>query len=759
MDLGPFLAANQTFTYELNRAILGREDFPGRHHERISHLEMMEWKQRVYCGEVVRALEGKAVLLMGWIDALRDHGQLLFTHLRDMSGIVQLVFDPRANESAYALAGSLKQEDVVKVVGRVAARQWGTENPHLATGDVEIFVDSLELISRAGPLPFRISEKAMVFGEEIKLSPEHVDEELRLQYRYLDLRRPSVSANLVMRYHMIKRMRDYLHTLRFVEVETPILTKSTPEGARDYLVPSRVHRGRFYALPQSPQMFKQILMMGGMDRYFQIARCFRDEDLRPNRQPEFTQLDMEASFIDESFYYEIIEELVARLFEMGEIQLPRPFPRMTFDEAMNRYGTDRPDTRFDLTFEDVTDIVKQTRYAVFNRIVSQGGCVKGFCIRGRAAELSKNLLQNEYALRIVPSLGGKGMTWMKITDGKLDSNIVQFFGENEQRGILNRFSGQEGDVVIMVADSSQETVHRVLGRLRLHMGERFGLIPQDRFSPLWVTDFPLFEMKQEGIGSQHHPFTMPDREDFDPENLADLLALKSRAYDLVINGEEVGGGSIRIHQMETQKRVFKALGLSETEAEIKFGFFLRALQLGAPPHGGIALGIDRLVSMILKTRSIRDVIAFPKNRSAVCPLTECPATVDDTQLTELGLIHTSGDAVPRISEAGRDGSMGGRPHAARISLEEVRHVAKLARLDLDQEEISAFSRDLNSILDYVNALAELDTRDVAPTSHAMGSTNVWRDDEPEDMVTTASLLKNGPEREQNYFKVPKILEG
>ncbi len=718
----------------------------------------MEWKQRVYCGEVARALEGKSILLMGWIDALRDHGQLLFAHLRDTSGIVQLVFDPRVDKNAYALAGTLKQEDVVKVVGQVAARQWGTENPHLATGDMEIFVTSLELLSRASSLPFTISEKAMVFGEDSKLGPEHMDEELRLQYRYLDLRRPSVSTNLIKRYHMIKCMRDFLHTLRFVEVETPILTKSTPEGARDYLVPSRVHHGRFYALPQSPQLFKQILMIGGMDRYFQIARCFRDEDLRPNRQPEFTQLDMEASFIDESFYYEIIEELAVKLFELGDIQLPRAFPRMTYDEAMNRYGTDRPDTRFDLTFEDVTDIVRQTRYTVFNRVISQGGCVKGFCIKGRAAELSKNLLQNEYALRIVPSLGGMGMTWMKVTDGKLESNIVQFFGENEQRGLLGRFHGQEGDVLIMVADPSQDTVHRVLGRLRLHMAERFGLIPEDRFSPLWVTDFPLFEMKEEGLGSQHHPFTMPDREDFDPEDPGELLALKSRAYDLVINGEEVGGGSIRIHQMETQKRVFKALGLSDAEAEAKFGFFLKALQLGAPPHGGIALGIDRLVSMILRTPSIRDVIAFPKNRSAVCPLTECPAPVDETQLKELGLALKSSDAVATVVATPR-GAMDTRAPVVRISDEEVRHVAKLARLDLDQEEISAFSRDLNSVLDYVDTLARLDTREVAPTSHALGSANVWRDDEPKGEAAPASLLQNGPEREQRYFKVPKILEG
>jgi aspartyl-tRNA synthetase len=704
-------------------------------------------------------LDGKSILLMGWIDALRDHGQLLFAHLRDTSGIVQVVFDPRIDDSAYSLAGTIKQEDVVKVIGRVALRQWGTENPYLATGDVEVFAESLAVLSRAAPLPFKISEKAMVFGEDIKLNPDQVDEELRLQYRYLDLRRPSVSANLIKRYHMIKCMRDYLHTLRFVEVETPVLTKSTPEGARDYLVPSRIHHARFYALPQSPQMFKQILMMGGMDRYFQIARCFRDEDLRPNRQPEFTQLDMEASFIDESFYYEIIEELAVRLFEMGEIQLPRPFPRMTYDEAMNRYGTDRPDTRFELIFEDVTDIVKETRYAIFNRIVSQGGCVKGFCIRGRAAELSKNLLQNEYALRIVPSLGGKGMTWMKVAGGKLESNIVQFFGEKEQHGILDRFKGQEGDVVIMVGDPSQDEVHRVLGRLRLHMGERFGLIPQDRFSPLWVTDFPLFEMKQEGIGSQHHPFTMPDREDFNPEDLAEILALKSRAYDLVINGEEVGGGSIRIHRMETQKRVFKALGLSESEAEDKFGFFLKALQLGAPPHGGIALGIDRLVSMILKTRSIRDVIAFPKNRSAICPLTECPAPVDDIQLTELGLVPTSGDVMLMSVGPGPNAAGGRRTPFVRISEKEVRHVAELARLDLDQEEIGEFSRDLNSILDYVNTLSKLDTSEVAPTSHALGSTNVWREDEPRGEVETGPLLKNGPEREQDYFKVPKIMEG
>jgi aspartyl-tRNA synthetase len=721
----------------------------------------MDWKQRRYCGSLNASLVDQDVLLMGWVDAIRDHGNLLFIHMRDIGGIVQVVFDPEFSQLTYQRASLLKEEDVVEIRGRVTHRSEQTRNPNLETGDIEVYAREFTLLSKSKPLPFKISEKAMVFGEEISTSPENVDEDLRLQYRYLDLRRPSIQKLFVKRYEIIKMIRDFLHEMHFVEVETPFLTKSTPEGARDYLVPSRVHQGKFYALPQSPQLFKQILMIGGLDRYFQIARCFRDEDLRPNRQPEFTQLDLEASFIDEAFIYEIIEELTARIFGLGGIHLDRPFARMTHQDAMDFYGTDRPDTRFEMRFVDVTGIFRNTRYGVFQKILEAHGCIKGICVRGQSHALSKNVLQNEYAMKIVPSFGAKGMTWMKVADGKLESNIVQFFRKEEQDQLLSAFEAHNGDVIMMIADPSRDRANTALGHLRLHVAERLDLIPKNRHHPLWVTDFPLFELKDEKLSSQHHPFTMPDRTDFDPDDKEDMLQLKSRAYDLVLNGEELGGGSIRIHDMDIQKKIFHALGLSQQEAQEKFGFFLRALELGSPPHGGLALGLDRVIAMILKTNSIRDVIAFPKNRSAYCPLSQTPSPADKEQLRELGLLdlreqeQTPGQAMKTALQVSE-------PPAAsttRVSREEVQHVARLARLRFTDAEIDDYAKDLNSILDYAESLEKLNTDDVPPTSHVLPMQNVWREDEPGGTSDAEQVLSNAPDRQGNYYKVPKILEG
>ena len=721
----------------------------------------MDWKKRTYCGTITRNQEGESVRLMGWVDAIRDHGSLLFIHLRDVQGIVQVVFDPAVSPDGSSLAATLREEDVITLEGTVSIRKEGTENPHIKTADTEVYATTLKILSRSRTLPFPISEKAMVLGEDIGASPQNVDEDLRITYRYLDLRRPSMQDLFRKKYEITKAVRDYLHELRFTEVETPILTRSTPEGARDYLVPSRVHSGKFYALPQSPQIFKQLLMIGGMDRYFQIARCFRDEDLRPNRQPEFTQLDLEASFIDEEFIYEVMEELTCRCFAVGGKTLPRPFPRITHEEAMNRYGSDRPDARIAMTFEDVSDVMRQTEYAIFKEIIAKHGRIKGFCVRGKAPVMSKNLLQNEYALKIVPSFGARGMSWMKVVDGRLQSNIVQFFSEAEQNAIIRRFQARDGDVILMIADTSLDLVNAVLGRLRLHVAERLELIPRDLFRPLWVTDFPLFELKDGQVNSEHHPFTMPDREDFDPADTDALLALKSRAYDLVMNGEELGGGSIRIHQTELQEKIFRALRLSRSEIEAKFGFFLRALQYGTPPHGGFALGLDRAVAMILDTPSIRDVIAFPKNRRAYCPLTQAPAAVDETQMEELGLVLT-GDAsqtarphgAPEDKEKQQD-----RKLRAAVTSDEVRHVARLARLTLSESDVREYARDLNAILDYVAKLDELKTEDVSPTSHVLQMQNVWREDEPETPAAAQTILENAPKRQKDFFQVPKILEG
>jgi aspartyl-tRNA synthetase len=723
---------------------------------------LMDWKDRTYCGTLDRSSAGVPVLLMGWVDAIRDHGNLVFIHLRDVKGIVQVVFDPKIAPDDYPLAATLREEDVVRVEGSVSIREKGTENPNLTTGDVEVYATAVRVLSRSETLPFQISEKAMLLGDEMVSAPRKVDEDLRIQYRYLDLRRPSVQDLFHKRYLIVKAVRDYLHEMEFTEVETPVLTRSTPEGARDYLVPSRVHHGRFYALPQSPQIFKQLLMIGGMDRYFQIARCFRDEDLRPNRQPEFTQLDMEASFVDEAFIYEVMEELTCRAFSIGGITLPRPFPRMTYDEAMGRYGSDRPDLRFSMAFEEVTDLFRDTGYAVFRQVFEADGHVKGFCVRDKGRLLSKNLLQNEYALKIVPSFGARGMSWMKVVNGRLESNIVQFFSEAEQRGMMKRFSAQDGDCILMVADPSVDLVNRVLGRLRLHLADRLGLVTDGRYCPLWVTDFPLFEMKEGRLNSEHHPFTMPDREDFDPEAQKDLLALKSRAYDLVINGEELGGGSIRIHKTEIQDKVFRALQLSREEIENKFGFFLKALNYGAPPHGGFALGLDRAVAMILGTPSIREVIAFPKNRRAYCPLTQAPAAVDKEQLRELALVSEE----PGAGSAGTPGKSGregisGQQGGKRIEVtpDEVIHVAELARLTLSDKEVGEYARDLNAILDYVATLEELDTTDVPPTSHVLEIANVWRPDEPAESSAAEAILRNAPHRKDTFFQVPRILEG
>ena len=602
----------------------------------------MRFNDRSWCGHIRLSDSGRAIRLMGWVDALRNHGDVLFIHLRDMSGIVQVVFNPEELQlDIYRRAESLRNEYCILVDGHVVRRADTTENPNIETGRIEVIASDLTIFSRCAPLPFSISEKAMVTGGTAA-GGGPVSEDLRLKYRYLDLRRPTMQENLRKRDAIMQCVRACLHRRGFIEIETPLLTKSTPEGARDYLVPSRIHHRRFYALPQSPQLFKQLLMIGGMEKYFQIARCFRDEDLRPNRQPEFTQLDIEASFIDEEFIYELMENLVVEIFAVSGIQCKTPFPRMTWEDAMDTAGTDRPDIRFGLRFVDATGIFEHTNYGIFRNIIEKGGCIKGINVKGRSGDLSKNVLQNDYAKEIVPSFGARGMTWMRVVDGKLESNIVQFFSENERYGIRERFQAENNDVIIMIADQSPRIVNEVLGLLRPHLANRLNLIPRNDFAPVWVTEFPLFEQTRSGLASNHHPFTAPRRTDFDQANIDELLRLRSRAYDLVINGEEVGGGSIRINDRDLQVKIFQALGLSDADVEEKFGFFLNALGYAAPPHGGMALGMDRMISMVLGTASIREVIPFPKNRNAYCPLTDAPSHVSYRQLSELGLLDSTG---------------------------------------------------------------------------------------------------------------------
>lgn len=704
----------------------------------------MKWGNRTYCGTLSKSDDGRNVQMVGWVDARRDHGDLVFVHLRDWSGIVQVVFGPD-EPSLLERASGLHEEYCVEISGKVVVRQPGTENPGISTGDVEVIASELTVLNPSAPLPFPVSEKAMLSGGGVA-SPHAVAEDIRLQYRYLDLRRPSMQDNLRKRYRILKTVRDTLDSRDFVEVETPVLTKSTPEGARDYLVPSRLHSGCFYALPQSPQLFKQLLMTSGIERYFQIVKCFRDEDLRPNRQPEFTQLDLEAAFIDEEFIYELIEEVVCAMFAVEGIDLPRPFPRMTYDEAIATTGSDRPDLRFGLRFVDATSIFKDTRYSIFRQIASTGGSIIGINVKGQSDALSKNVLQNEYARQIVPEFGGKGMTWMRVADGKLDSNIVQFFSEEERAAILSTFDCEDGDVLMLIADHSYRVATSVLGQLRLHVAKRLDLIPSGVFCPTWVTDFPLFDPTEEdGVTSTHHPFTSPDRSDFDPSDVEDLLKLKSRAYDIVMNGEELGGGSIRINGMSVQDRIFQALGLTPEDVEEKFGFFLRALEFGAPPHGGIALGVDRVVAMILGTNSIRDVIAFPKNRSAYCPLSQAPSPVTRDQLADVGLLNLS-DSKP-LPQQEEETLLG--------------YLSWVSRIGVSEGEQALIEAELANAEQLARQITEAVRPDEEPIFSA---TNIPHQTRPGDrqrihpLAADGQLLRNAPAVKGDYLKVANIID-
>lgn len=704
----------------------------------------MNWQERTGCGNLGQDDVGREAHLQGWVDARRDHGEVLFIHLRDWTGIVQVVFQETESKEMLEMAQNLREEYCIEITGRVVERAPGTENPSITTGTIEVAASALSVLNPSAGLPFHISEKAMEAGALIR-TPANVAEDLRLQYRYLDLRRPSMQDNLIKRHQIIKAARKILEDRGFIEVETPSLTKSTPEGARDYIVPSRVHPGEFYALPQSPQLFKQLLMVSGLERYYQVARCFRDEDLRPNRQPEFTQLDMEAAFIDELFIFEMIEEIVTQMFAVGGIELPRPFPKMSYQEAIAGTGSDRPDLRFGLRFVAATDLFTDTSYSIFKQILKRNGSIIGINVKGQSEALSKNVLQNEYAKQIVPGFGGKGMTWMRMTDGKLDSNIVQFFSPAEQQGIIDRFGCEDGDVLMIIADPSYALTTKVLGQLRLHVAERLGLIPENMWCPVWVTDFPLFDPTETGgVTSTHHPFTAPDRTDFDPENVSDLLSLKSRAYDIVLNGEELGGGSIRIDNREVQQKIFTALGLTMEEATQKFGFFLQAFEFGPPPHGGIALGIDRIAAMVLNARSIRDVIAFPKNRSAFCPLTHAPSLVSHEQLAELELLNLGG----------------GETIPGKVEKNLLETLSWVSRIGIREEETTMIETAVGQA-EKLAAKITAETTDEEPMFSVIGLENRTRPGRAaatHDGVENGDLLSNAPEVKGDFFKVANIIE-
>ncbi|MDI9470563.1 MAG: aspartate--tRNA ligase [Bacillota bacterium] len=699
---------------------------------------MRDFSRSHYCGRVREADIDHKATVMGWVQTSRDMGGVIFIDLRDRTGVLQVVFDyQNFTEEQFRAVERLRSEYVIAVRGTVRERDEETYNPKIPTGTVELKAEEFRVFSEARTLPFPIDDNV------------NVREDLRIKYRYLDLRRPKMYQNFLLRNKAVKSIRNYLEDHEFMEVETPVLTKSTPEGARDYLVPSRIHPGEFYALPQSPQVFKQLLMVGGFDRYYQIARCFRDEDLRADRQPEFTQVDMETSFLSKEEILDLLEDLFKTIFKdaLG-VEFTKPFPRITYQEAMDSYGTDKPDLRFGMKIVDVTEEVRNSDFKVFVDALKSGGAVRSINIKGGNA-LSRTEI-DELTEKAI-SYGARGMAWIGIDENrKLRTILTKYFSDADMEALLRKMEVEPGDFLIFCADRL-EVICRTLGALRLDIGDLLGLRKKNDFKFLMVVDFPQFEYSAEEkrYVAMHHPFTMPLAEDLEKME-SDPLSVKAESYDVVLNGIELGSGSLRIYRPDIQERMFKLLGISDEEIDRRFGHIIQAFQYGTPPHGGFAFGLDRLIMLMAQEDSIREVIAFPKNKEAECLLTNAPSPVDDRQLEDLGIAVTLAD-----------GSVKGAPVVRKAEPEEtvdIESYAEMSMLYLDDRSRAAFEKHLEQRIDMTADLRALKLERYQPTIQVRPVANATRRDEVKVEFTAEELFAGTERTEEGYILVPGIIE-